>query len=332
MTITIDSICSSFRSTLMAPPLEPVHVLVLYPTETETRMAVLSPSGELLFLTCLYPEHSERQKIESIESIRRTLHHFALRTIVIPASVEADTTAAFISSFKLPADVRTLRIADAGPIAKAMIPPQKTNAPDIAAAAAIAISLGRAAQDPFRELSTIDPLVLVDHTALGDSDRNALTKKLHEIIDACRQEIEDADNDPRGQTAAIRFTEGIQTIEDLAVDMHVSGVVTNVTPFGAFVNVGIPQEGLVHISEMSSDFVGDPAALVQPGQSVRVRVLSVDPEKKRLALSLRDKRKQPAKQSKRKKQVPPGNKRPRQGGRPSFNNQALGDAFDALGL
>jgi protein Tex len=69
--------------------------------------------------------------------------------------------------------------------------------------------------------------------------------------------------------------------------MKLAGIVTNVTNFGAFVDIGVHQDGLVHISELSSKFVKDPAAVVSVNQMVTVTVLTVDPERKRIALSMR---------------------------------------------
>ena len=81
--------------------------------------------------------------------------------------------------------------------------------------------------------------------------------------------------------------EGIETLEDVKPGMVLEGTVTNVAAFGAFVDIGVHQDGLVHISAMSKDFVKDPRAVVKPGDIVRVEVLEVDKARKRIALSLR---------------------------------------------
>ena len=82
------------------------------------------------------------------------------------------------------------------------------------------------------------------------------------------------------------FKEGVEDMSDLASGMILEGVVTNVTAFGAFVDVGVHQDGLVHISAMSEKFVSDPHRIVRTGQIVKVRVLEVDAKRKRISLSM----------------------------------------------
>ena len=79
----------------------------------------------------------------------------------------------------------------------------------------------------------------------------------------------------------------METLEDLAPGMVLEGVVTNVAAFGAFVDVGVHQDGLVHVSAMSRDFVSDPRQVAKPGDVVRVKVVSVDIPRKRIALTMR---------------------------------------------
>ena len=100
-------------------------------------------------------------------------------------------------------------------------------------------------------------------------------------------ELEKPGRDPRPAFAAATFADGVETIDDLRRGMVLEGVVTNVAAFGAFVDVGVHQDGLVHISEMSQTFVNDPREVAKPGDVVRVKVLDVDVPRKRIALSLR---------------------------------------------
>ena len=101
------------------------------------------------------------------------------------------------------------------------------------------------------------------------------------------RELEKPGRDPRPAFTTATFAEGVETLADLAPGMVLEGVVTNVAAFGAFVDVGVHQDGLVHVSAMSRDFVSDPRQVAKPGDVVRVRVLSVDIPRKRIALSLR---------------------------------------------
>jgi protein Tex len=101
------------------------------------------------------------------------------------------------------------------------------------------------------------------------------------------RELEKPGRDPRPAFTTAAFAEGVETMEDLAPGMVLEGVVTNVAAFGAFVDVGVHQDGLVHVSAMSRNFVSDPREVAKPGDVVRVKVLGVDLPRKRISLSLR---------------------------------------------
>ncbi|MET0102271.1 MAG: Tex family protein [Sedimenticola sp.] len=100
-------------------------------------------------------------------------------------------------------------------------------------------------------------------------------------------ELEKPGRDPRGEFKTASFQEGVEELSDLKVDMILEGVVTNVTNFGAFVDVGVHQDGLVHISAMSDKFIKDPREVVKAGDLVKVKVMEVDLERRRIALSMR---------------------------------------------
>ena len=100
-------------------------------------------------------------------------------------------------------------------------------------------------------------------------------------------ELERPGRDPRGDFSPPAFREDLRTLDDLRAGMVLQGVVTNVTAFGAFVDVGVHQDGLVHVSELADRFVRDPAEVVEVGRHVAVRVLGVDLERRRLSLSMR---------------------------------------------
>ncbi|MGP3982353.1 Tex family protein [Streptomyces sp. KR80] len=101
------------------------------------------------------------------------------------------------------------------------------------------------------------------------------------------KELEKPGRDPRPAFKTAVFKEGVEKIGDLAPGMILEGVVTNVAAFGAFVDVGVHQDGLVHVSAMSKTFVKDPRDVVKPGDIVRVKVLDVDIPRKRISLTLR---------------------------------------------
>jgi uncharacterized protein len=119
-------------------------------------------------------------------------------------------------------------------------------------------------------------------------------------------ELEKPGRDPRPAFAAAKFSEGIEKISDLRPGMILEGTVTNVAAFGAFVDVGVHQDGLVHVSALANRFVSDPREVVKSGQVVRVKVLEADPERKRISLTLRlDDEPAPARQTAPSRQAAP---------------------------
>jgi len=100
-------------------------------------------------------------------------------------------------------------------------------------------------------------------------------------------ELEKPGRDPRPAFSTATFAAGVEKVADLKAGMVLEGVVTNVAAFGAFVDVGVHQDGLVHVSAMADRFVSDPHEVVRSGQVVRVKVIDVDVERQRIGLSLR---------------------------------------------
>jgi uncharacterized protein len=100
-------------------------------------------------------------------------------------------------------------------------------------------------------------------------------------------ELHKPGRDPRPEFKAVMFKEGVETLRDLMPDMVLEGVVTNVTNFGAFIDIGVHQDGLVHISSLTDRFVNDPREVVKAGDIVRVKVLAIDLTRKRVSLTMR---------------------------------------------
>ncbi|AKC74084.1 Tex family protein [Corynebacterium pseudotuberculosis] len=100
-------------------------------------------------------------------------------------------------------------------------------------------------------------------------------------------ELDKPGRDPRPEFATATFKEGVEKISDLIPGMILEGTVTNVAAFGAFVDVGVHQDGLVHVSALAETFVSDPHYVVRSGQVVKVKVMDVDPERKRISLSMK---------------------------------------------
>ena len=146
------------------------------------------------------------------------------------------------------------------------------------------------------------------------------------------KELEKPGRDPRGEFKTAVFAEGVEDITDLKPGMILEGTVTNVTNFGAFVDIGVHQDGLVHISSLSDKFVDDPHQVVKTGDIVKVKVLEVDVPRKRIALTMRldeSAVKNDGKSDRTLSARPRGNTQREE--RSSRGNNAMGNAFaDAL--
>ncbi len=141
-------------------------------------------------------------------------------------------------------------------------------------------------------------------------------------------ELSKPGRDPREQFEAFQFAEGVEKIEDVRPGMKLPGIVTNITAFGVFVDIGVHQDGLVHISELSNRFVKNPSEVVKVHQKVTVTVLDVDLQRRRVALSMKESQLKPggvAKVEERKREERRGEKRQKQ--RSTFTNNPFDDAF-----
>ncbi|ELA08917.1 RNA-binding S1 domain-containing protein [Moraxella macacae 0408225] len=121
---------------------------------------------------------------------------------------------------------------------------------------------------------------------------------------AIKQELAKPAHDPRPAFKTAQFRDDVNDINDLTVGMELEGVVTNVTAFGCFVDVGVHQDGLVHISELSDEFIADPLNFVKPGNIVNVRVISIDVERKRIGFSMKSDHQKPSKDEKKPQKRP----------------------------
>ncbi|MGK3125523.1 Tex family protein [Candidatus Pantoea formicae] len=139
------------------------------------------------------------------------------------------------------------------------------------------------------------------------------------------KELEKPGRDPRPEFKTAQFAEGVETLNDLLPGMILEGAVTNVTNFGAFVDIGVHQDGLVHISSLSDKFVEDPHQVVKAGDIVKVKVMEVDMQRKRIALTMRLDE-QPGESNAR-----GGNNRSsgKENARPAANNKARGKPASA---
>jgi transcriptional accessory protein Tex/SPT6 len=152
--------------------------------------------------------------------------------------------------------------------------------------AAGAVVLGRRALDPLREWTRLDPIRLGLAEYQHDLDEAKLRAAYQDTLRIVRAE---AGRQPARPQAASAMPPNplVRHLDDLRPGILVQGVVTSVTQFGAFVNIGLREEGLVHVSQLGDEFVSDPSAVVAVGQRVLARVLEVDRARRRISLSLR---------------------------------------------
>jgi protein Tex len=106
------------------------------------------------------------------------------------------------------------------------------------------------------------------------------------ILDMLK-ELEKPGRDPRGEFKTAKFKDGIDTIDDLSSGIELEGIVTNVTNFGAFIDIGVHQDGLVHVSEIADKYVANPADVLKAGQIVKVKVMQIDKPRKRITLTMK---------------------------------------------
>jgi len=135
---------------------------------------------------------------------------------------------------------------------------------------------------------TVEELVNSAEKRASINLKNYITDKVGlPTLQDIMKELEKPGRDPRASFELFEFAEGVNKPEDLKIGMELNGIVTNVTKFGAFVDVGVHQDGLVHISELSNTFISDPNEVVKVNQKVKVRVTEVDLNRKRIALSMK---------------------------------------------
>ena len=162
-----------------------------------------------------------------------------------------------------------------------------------------------------RSLSVPVEQLIGQPALLEKVDKDGLAAGVYTLNDVL-EELRRPGRDPRDKFLAPSFKDDVKEIGDLQEGMELEGVVTNVTKFGAFVDVGVHQDGLVHISELSDRYIKEPGDVVKVGQIVKVRVLSADANTKRIALSMKAPGPKPAQGGavQRGKQVPTPQPRP----------------------
>ncbi|RTZ14602.1 RNA-binding transcriptional accessory protein [Vibrio aquaticus] len=166
--------------------------------------------------------------------------------------------------------------------------------------------------------------------AVDYTDENFGVPTVTDII----KELDKPGRDPRPEFKTATFADGVNSVSDLEPGMVLEGVVSNVANFGAFVDIGVHQDGLVHISALTDRYVSDPREVVKAGDIVKVKVMEVDVQRKRIGLSMRLNDEPGQDNRSQRSSAPRGQQRPQQGGQrrreePSNGNSAMGGAFAA---
>jgi hypothetical protein len=212
------------------------------------------------------------------------------RMVVVPSSALAQKWLDELNHALAMERMRTVEMEVAGIIeARSIDDPRLKRVPTEIASA---IVLARRASKPLDEWTRVDPARLGLVRVQNELDAGRLREILQIVRERTIATTQPLSTAPvntsglRGRPSA-PLNPNVTSIRDLRPGLQLNGIITNVTKFGAFVNIGIKQEGLVHISELSDQFVSDPNEVVQSGQQVTTRVISVDLDRGRIALSMR---------------------------------------------
>jgi len=170
---------------------------------------------------------------------------------------------------------------------------------------------------------------------LNQVNRQALGEQFgqYTVSDILR-ELEKPGRDPRPEFRTAKFADGVEKLSDLQPGMKLEGVITNVTNFGAFVDIGVHQDGLVHISQLADRFVSDPHELVKAGDIVQVQVMEVDPHRKRISLTMKSRTTDSSASAPatREKQAPAKGHKGQSTAKKASANNAMADKLRTLGL
>jgi len=308
----------NLRDLLLAPPAGQLAVLGIDPGfRTGCKVAAIDRTGRFLEYRAIFPHEPENRTREAAETLRDMIAVNRIELIAIGNGTAGRETESFVRDVlaSFPAGKRPLcvMVNESGASVYSAFGSREElkSVPGLGAktfeqaAGFLRIPGARnplddSAVHPERygfvenlaaSLGATVELMIGNSRLLGSLDKEHFVSDeagLPTIEDILR-ELEKPGRDPRSAFKAPSFSETVREITDLVPGMRLEGVVTNVTNFGAFVDIGVHQDGLVHVSELADRYVSDPRKVVRVGQVVTVRVLKADPELKRIALSLKEK-------------------------------------------
>jgi predicted RNA-binding protein with RPS1 domain len=283
----IEAACQSLTGLLKSAPLQSRRAGALFLGRNRAVAAVVvDREGDIVAQRVLKPEGEWIARVRELLEEHK-IHHLVLPTTISPGD-HLSTAAEELAQEGLQIQrVRTAALAEARlPLTH---PPERLS-PSVAAA----LVLARRAIDPIKAWSAVDPVSIGIAEYQGDLDAERLRAALKETFELCRLErrrgrsaSQAAVPAPRAGVAMARLNPLIRSAKDLRPGMTVHGVVTNVSHFGAFVSIGLPQEALIHISELSDEYVSNPNEVVTIGQQITARILSADPTRGRISLSMK---------------------------------------------
>lgn len=274
--------CQEYRELLLAPPWQQGRLAAIYIGHPRSPLAAvwLSSQGEI--------EASQTFEAERpwLEDLRKALHDRPPQALALPLrSADSERLNLLIREFSKPYTIFRVKEAGISVAREAYLDPRGKKEPMIASALALAARL----REPFRAWGEIDPL----HLGLADYQDQLDTERLREslldekTIAAWTPEQAPTALRPGLQTSSGRFNPLLRSLDDLKPGMVLQGMISHLTDFGAFVHLGLPEEGLIHLSELADRFVRHPSEVVRAGQTLQARVLAVDREKRTISLSLR---------------------------------------------
>jgi predicted RNA-binding protein with RPS1 domain len=318
-----DSVRLAYITLLATKPLRVDRIIAVYSAEADSAcgVAVLDKKGDVLDHTEISVDDDPGPAVKNMVDCHQP------NAIVLPKSDRDQGRIQKIEEAALPLTAYRLDIIAVEEARKKL---------SFGEMASSAVVLGRRLLKPGREWGRVDPLLLNLEEIGCRVDHEQLRRILFEakLISSWNRRQKKVPKQPTGsrRKAAIRssgkkLNPSLKSIRDLKPGMTVEGIITNLTRFGAFVNIGLPVEGMIHVSQLSIEFVEDPSHVVKIGQQLEVRVLEVVPEKERIALSLKPTHEQQAQE----KDTASSNARPQVTRRepPKTRTAALAD-LDAL--
>ena len=287
----ISAASQSLAGLLRTSPLQVRTLGAVYFTKPRAPVAVVvtDREGDLTGQRTIKAKEGWQERVMDFFNSRGVQH------VVLPATA---LTPEFLSSLEGKLIAQKLQVVKVRSAALSEARRPLTDPPTrLGASVAAAVVLARRALDPLKEWSSVDPVSIGVAEYQHDLDTDILRASLRETSELCRLErrrgrrVHMGAAVPRGNAAMAKLNPLVKSLTDLRGGMTVHGVVSNISHFGAFVNIGLPQEALVHISELSDSFVSNPNEVVSIGQQVNAHVLAVEPSRGRISLSLKTLRK-----------------------------------------